>query len=831
MGSALASFVELQRGSATRVRFAPLTPVEHAPDADFDRFAEIAAEHFGVPIAMVSLIEKDRLRLKACIGMAIDDAPDELIFCEHALSDGPGTLMVVEDAVQDSRFAATPLVVGAPGVRFYSGTPLTAADGQPVGVLCIIDTKPRCRPGSADLRFLQTLGKLVVDQLELSRARAELEEQRRLMGIAEAMAGVGHWRFDVATQRVTGSDEVFRIFGLPVDTNVPDFSKIMSLYHEDDRAMLIKAIDRSIATGEGYEFTLRIQRPDGKTRHTLTKAECARDANGQVISIFGLFQDITDQHLAALALTESEHRYRLLASNVSDVISVYGVDGRFRYMSPSVEELLGYRPEDLVGHSPFEYILPEDHAHVAQAFAAHAVQGDRMTIEYRVRAKDGRVRWLEAKPRFHRNAEGHIIEISDSVRDVTERHEREAALRQARADAEAAARAKSTFLANMSHEIRTPMNGVIGFTDLLLAEPLTVTQREKVQMIADSGAAMMRLLNDILDLSKIEVGQMMIGCHALDIRQLLQNCATLMKPLVDQKGLTIMTAVADRVPQTILGDDLRLRQVILNLIGNAVKFTDEGAIMVAVSLGVDGDQDMIEVAVTDTGIGIARDHQQAIFAEFVQADETTARRYGGSGLGLAISAELVRLMAGTITLDSTPNVGTTVRFCIPLLIGRDADVPACSVPDAGASIARPSGANRLLVAEDHPVNQQLIRAMLAKLGIIPDIVVDGAAATQRVLAAAAAGAPYDLVLMDIQMPVCDGLEATCAIRANGIDAATLPIVALTANAYAADVDQCLAAGMQDHLPKPVTMASLSAIVARWTASHSDRASQPRAVSA
>ena len=796
-------------------------PAEPAADIDLRYFAEIAAEHFGVPIAMISLIEQDRLRLKACVGMDIADAPDELLFCEHVLHDGPGTIMVVEDATRDSRFALAPQVLTAPGVRFYSGAAMLAADGRPLGVLCIVDNAPRCRPGPSELRFLQTLGRMIVDQLDLARARAAFDEQRRLMGIAEAMAGVGHWRFDVATQKITGSDQVYRILGIPPSAEVPDFASILSLYHEDDRDMLRRGVAHAMATGEGYELTLRIRRPDGKIRHTLAKAECAFDANGEVTSIFGLFQDITDQHLAALALTESEHRYRLLASNLSDVISVYGVDGRFRYMSPSVEDMLGYRPEELVGRTPFEFIMPDDHQRVATAFAECCKSGDRMTIEYRVRAKDGRVRWLEAKPRFHRGSDGQIIEISDSVRDVTERHEREAALRQARADAEAAARAKSTFLANMSHEIRTPMNGVIGFTDLLLAEPLTNAQRGKVQMIADSGAAMMRLLNDILDLSKIEVGQMMIGCHALDVRQLLRNCASLMKPLVDQKGLTIITSIADDVPQTVLGDDLRLRQVILNLIGNAVKFTDQGNISVAVSIATDGDQDMLQVAVSDTGIGIDRHHQQAVFGEFVQADETTARRYGGSGLGLAISAELVRLMAGTIALDSTPGVGTAVRFCIPLLLADDDDVVACGLPDPNQAVARPSAGLRVLVAEDHPVNQQLIRAMLAKMDIIPDIVADGDAAAERVLAAARGDEPYDLVLMDIQMPVCDGMDATRAIRTSGIAADALPIVALTANAYATDIDQCREAGMQDHLAKPVTMGSLSSMIARWAAPRSE----------
>ena len=800
----------------------------HAQSADvagrsrFDRIIDIAAAHFAAPVAMVSLVQDDLLAACPSIGLVEVGVARGESFRDQALEAGPHGILIVQDATMDPRFIAHPLVTGAPGVRAYIGAVLTTGDGQNVGVLAIADDKPRMLPSDSDIKLLRTLAQLAVDQVELDRARSALDEQRRLMGIAEAMAGVGHWRFDVVTQRVTWSDEVFRIHGLPPDTDVPDYATIQSLYHEDDRETLTRAVDHSIATGEGYEFTLRIRRPDGKVRHTLAKAECARDANGQVTSIFGLFQDITDQHLAALALTESEHRYRLLASNVSDVISVYGVDGQFRYMSPSVEELLGYRPDELIGRSPYEFIIAEDHARVASAFAAHAKRGDHMTIEYRARAKDGRVRWLEAKPRFHRNGNGQIIEVSDSVRDVTERHEREAALRKAQADAEAAARAKSTFLANMSHEIRTPMNGVVGFTELLLAEPLTDEQRHKVQMIADSGAAMMRLLNDMLDLSKIEVGQMTINRSPLDLRQLVQNCATLMQPLADQKGLAIDTTIASNVPRHVLGDDLRLRQILLNLIGNAVKFTEQGAINIVATVVNEDDRDMLQIAVSDTGIGIAPDRQKDIFRQFVQADETTARRYGGSGLGLAISAELVRLMTGTMTLASAPGVGTTVRFRIPLIAGvaLEADPSIVFVPSVApqARRAHPGGC-RLLVAEDHPVNQQLIRAMLARLSIVPDIVADGDVAARRALAAAASDHPYDMILMDIQMPVRDGIDATRAIRAGGVDAAALPIVALTANAYAVDVEHFLAAGMQDHLPKPITLAALSTMIARWSRSN------------
>lgn len=283
--------------------------------------------------------------------------------------------------------------------------------------------------------------------------------------------------------------------------------------------------------------------------------------------------------------------------------------------------------------------------------------------------------------------------------------------------------------------------------------------------------------------------------------------------------MLIATTIASDVPRQVLGDDLRLRQILLNLIGNAVKFTERGAINIIATVVSEDQGDMLQVAVSDTGIGIAPDRQNDIFRQFVQADETTARRYGGSGLGLAISAELVRLMAGTMTLASAPGIGTTVRFRIPLIAGAaiEADTSAVLLPDLVASASRTEpGACRLLVAEDHPVNQQLIRAMLARLSIIPDIVADGDAAARRALAAAASDDPYDLVLMDIQMPVRDGIDATRAIRAGGVDAAALPIVALTANAYAVDVEQFLAAGMQDHLPKPITLAALSATIRRWS---------------
>lgn len=787
--------------------------LDPAPERRFDRIAHLAAERFNVPIALISLVNEDRQWFKSCVGLDVGQTYRDLV-CDHAIGDAEHGILIIEDAARDPRFAANPLVTGKPGIRFFLGASLTTVDGDNLGTLCVIDTVPRARPHEKDLDFLRSLAAMVVDELELSLARNALDEKARLMSLVEVMAGIGHWSFDPHSGEVTWSDEVFRIHGLPVGGAVPDYDTIQRLYHEEDRPILQSAVDRAIALGEGYGFTLRIIRPDGTVRHVLAKAECIVDAGGTTRSITGLFQDITDQHLAALALSESERRYRLLAENASDVISVYGMDGVFNYLSPSVEPLLGYRPDELVGRSPYDFICADDHERVAAAFAEHLASADSMTIEYRANAKDGRTVWLEAKPRFHRDAAGKVFQISDAVRDVTVRREREAALRLAQAAAEESARSKTIFLANMSHEIRTPMNGVLGFTELLLAEDLPEAQRRKIRMIADSGAAMMRLLNDILDLSKLEAGQMDIASAPLAPRDLLKTCAALMQPLAEKKGLRLTTTVDGAVPETILGDDLRLRQILLNLIGNAVKFTECGHVTASVRVAGPDSAPVLEIIVDDSGVGIAVEQQRTIFDQFVQADQSIVRRYGGTGLGLTISAQLARLMKGTLTLASEPNVGTTVTLRFPLLRAEAAGSGDLAQDRASAPIDQRS-APRVLVAEDHPINQYLITALLEKFGIVPDVVDDGDAAIAAVVAAAHGPSPYQLVLMDVQMPRTDGLTAARAIRTCGIAPGRLPIVALSANAFASEARQSIDAGMQDHVAKPISLKALQAIITQW----------------
>ncbi|WP_158638008.1 PAS domain S-box protein [Sphingomonas ginsenosidivorax] len=652
-------------------------------------------------------------------------------------------------------------------------------------------------------------------RLEARTAAAFLQvrEANRLFGMAGAIASIGHWRFEIASGNVIWSDEVFNIHGLPVGTP-PPLAAAVDFYHPDDRARIEAELNAAIAEKRGFEWEARLIGADGRTRHVVAQGQVELDDAGEMVAMFGVFQDVTERALSEAARRDSEARFRLITEQASDMIALIDLDGVILFMSPASTAILGTSPEDMVGTRPKERMHPDDKEAIdAYRIKLHASAGRSPTsVRFRLCRADGNYAWIEASSRLT-DVDGAPCVIT-VWRDVSDQVAIEAELTAAKAAAEAASVAKAGFLANMSHEIRTPMNGVIGFAELLLASDLTPGQRRDAGLIADSGKTMMKLLNDILDLSKIEAGQLDVVAEPFDLPHAVRACGKLLAPGAAQKHLAFDVTVADDVPRFVIGDGLRVRQVVLNLVGNAIKFTAQGSVALCVELTEDHGEPWLAITVRDTGIGIAPDRQSAIFEEFVQADHSITRRYGGTGLGLAISNRLATLMGGRILVDSVVGQGTAVTLMLPAAIARTQPTPT---PDSSTPPHTSAAPSRVLLAEDHEVNQLLVRAMLAHGGHSVVLVQDGQAAVDAVRESVAAGTPFDLVLMDMQMPVMDGLAATRAIRAaEPAGQRRLPIVALTANAFAADLDSCRAAGMDDHVAKPVSMEALLAAVDRWS---------------
>lgn len=378
-------------------------------------------------------------------------------------------------------------------------------------------------------------------------------------------------------------------------------------------------------------------------------------------------------------------------------------------------------------------------------------------------------------------------------------------------EVESSAKAKTDFLTTMSHELRTPMNGVIGYLDLLLQSELAPDQREQAEVIRKSSEGLLLILNDILDFSKLEEGQIQLDPKDFDLHELIQNVANLLRPLADAKGLILKVKVSDNLPKVVYADELRLRQILTNLLSNAIKFSTQGEVAIDAELGSAANDDLIlTFSVSDQGPGIAPEHLPKLFKRFSQVDSSISRRFGGTGLGLAISQELCRLMGGEISVTSELNLGSVFQFRIKALTARG-HLQAMPSSTAPAKV-RPL---RILVAEDNPVNQKLVVALLTKHRHSVALVENG----QEVLSIANEE-KFDLILMDVQMPIMDGLQATKKLRATGGLNQETPIIALTANVLTGDRAACLDAGMNDFLAKPVRLFELNSAISRWAPSHS-----------
>jgi PAS domain S-box-containing protein len=612
-------------------------------------------------------------------------------------------------------------------------------------------------------------------------------------------------------------------------------SQWLPLLHPDEAPNYIGAFQRAVEEHTPFRAEARVRRADGEWRWIASYAEPRFSPAGEFLGHVGLSPDITERKRAEDSLRRSEEKFRQLAENVREVFWMMDPGcTEMLYISPAYEKVWGRTCESLY-RNPTSWAEAIEDPEQARLMFERQMAGVYLDSEYRIRTPDGQRRWIRDRAFPVRGQAGQVIRVVGIAEDITEQKRYEEELVRAREAADAANVAKSCFLANMSHEVRTPLNGVLGMLQLLLDTDLTPEQREYAGVIDASGRTLLALIEDILDLSKIEARKVALERVDFDPRRIVEDALGSLRARAAARGLAFRWRAAPETPSLLGGDPHRLRQVLINLAGNAIKFTERGEVVVEVGVeSRDAAKTTLRLTVADTGIGIRPDQAPALFSPFVQADSSTTRKYGGTGLGLAIAKQLVELMGGRIGFDSRVGEGSTFWFTAvfeaPLGPAGAATVegarPIRPQPANGPAAAPPAAAParqraRILVVEDNRTNRQVLLAQLEKLGYEARAVAGGGEAID-----ALEREKYDLVLMDCQMPKMDGFETTRRIRESG--SREVPIVAVTADAQAGDRERCIRAGMHDYLSKPIGPTALAEVLARWLPGPGPRDAFPKA---
>ncbi|GAB2785956.1 PAS domain S-box protein [Hymenobacter latericoloratus] len=696
-----------------------------------------------------------------------------------------------------------------------------------IGVIAVQDYQKADAYTAADIEILHFISNQVALAIERKRNEVQIQKQNaRLNAIFESGSHL-MWSVDTHSRLSSFNRNYAAYFlrrnGVYPALNVNLWQADVALMEEEARRAFIENY-RKAFQGHPQRFEVRLRDARGQDTWREIYLNPIYLDDGSFEEISGIAHDITDKKRSQLELAAQEEKFRAIFESFQDVYYRTDGEGMLTLLSPSVRDILGYTPEEALGHYIGEfYMYPQQRISLLESVRQNGVARN---FEIAMRHKAGHAVSVLVNARQVGDGAGGGTE--GIARDITELKQMQDDLRQAKEAAEQALEAKTLFLANMSHELRTPMNGIIGMIDLLHQTVASEEQEEYVDTLRKSSDALLAILNDILDLSKIQAGKLQLSESGIDLHYTLDKIHSLFANRANQKHLTFTYHITPHTPRFIITDETRLLQILSNLTSNAIKFTSSGTVSIIVSSTVtDGEEHTLRFAVQDSGIGISEENEKLLFTNFTQLDTTPTKAFGGTGLGLAISKQLAELLGGEIGVYSNVGDGSTFWFTIRCQVARNEEEivqERLTARERPQEVVRFESAPRVLLVDDNPINQKVATRLLDKLGCNIVVASDGFEAISR---ATAPKARYDLIFMDIQMPEMDGVTAMQEIRQR-LGAASPPIVAMTAYSMKEDAERFVQQGMDDYVSKPVKSQDLYAILRRWTTGRATAAAEAEA---
>jgi len=796
-------------GERARLRDVRAVALEDARPA-FERIARTAQRLSKAPFAHVTIIGAHQLWIAGVSEAPLPPVARAQSFAQYVI-EGEAVLWL-EDLRADPRFDGNPFVYGETAMQFYAGAPIVLSNGSKVGALSIIDRRPR--PYDPDMAAaLEDLAALVGQEWERRRAVRALKAS----GARARAANVVLERvIDSAPVALVMTDRKLRVLqsssrwriemdALDAEIRGRSLHDFFSAAPEQWQPLLKRALK-----GETFRASrVRLTLPNGAQPWARCEITPWRNNSGGIGGLLVMTNDITDMVEALESTRRSEQTLKLaLEIGELEMWELDHKDRRLNSAGPAAVqggEGLGYEE---FSRDVWRGVHPADLPGAMAAWDRYELTGEPFRATFRMLQRDAPHVWVQAATELVRDKAGEIERTVGVLRNIDKQKRGEIALARAKEVAESANRAKSEFLANMSHEIRTPLNGVMGVASALSRTGLDANQREMVGLIESSAKTLERLLSDVLDLARVESGRLELAREPFALSRCIADVSALFHPSAQAKGLELVAEPSPEIDGDFLGDAPRVRQILSNLMANAVKFTPAGEVRIGGSARATPDGIEATIWVKDTGIGFDAETKARLFSRFEQADGSISRRFGGAGLGLAISRSLAEHMGGALDACAEPGRGTVFTLTLPLV--RAAAAPGADAAPAAASLAddeRP--ALRVLLAEDHPINRRVVQLILESAGVDLTCVEHGAAAVEAWTRGA-----FDLVLMDMQMPVMDGLTAIGEIRERErrLGRPRTTIYALTANAMPDHARATGAAGADGHLTKPITADALFAIV-------------------